>query len=94
MTTDDEPSRPTSPWEEPSRRPGASLGNGWLSRRGARTERPSLPVLGPADARAYLSGVRSHVLDVLDRTPLEGRPLVRHAVESKVGFYLPLSYRV
>ena len=42
-----------------------------------RAERPSLPILGPADARAYLSGVRSHVLDVLDRTPLEGRPLVR-----------------
>ena len=42
-----------------------------------RSERPSLPVLGPADARAYLSGVRSHALDVLDRTSLAGRPLVR-----------------
>lgn len=42
-----------------------------------RAERPSLPLLGPADARAYLSGVRNHVLDVLDRTPLEGRPLLR-----------------
>ena len=42
-----------------------------------RAERPSLPILGPADTRAYLSGVRSRVLDVLDRTPLEGRPLVQ-----------------
>jgi iron(II)-dependent oxidoreductase len=47
-----------------------------------RAERPSLPILGPADTRAYLSGVRHHVLDVLDRlTPaemaLEGRPLVQ-----------------
>lgn len=25
---------------------------------------------------------------------IHSRPLVRHAVESKVGFYLPLSYRV
>jgi len=42
-----------------------------------RAERPSLPILGPAEARTYLSSVRSRVLDVLDRTPLEGRPLVR-----------------
>ena len=42
-----------------------------------RAERPSLPILGPADARTYLSGVRNHVLDVLDRTPLEGRALTR-----------------
>jgi iron(II)-dependent oxidoreductase len=42
-----------------------------------RAERPSLPILGPADARRYLSRVRSEVLDVLDRTPLEGRPLVQ-----------------
>ena len=35
-----------------------------------RSERPSLPILGLADARAYLSGVRSHVHDFLDRTPL------------------------
>ena len=42
-----------------------------------RAERPTLPILGPGDARAYLSGVRAHVLDVLDRTTLEGRPLVQ-----------------
>ena len=42
-----------------------------------RAERPTLPILGPADTRAYLTGVRSHVLDVLDRTPFEGRPLVQ-----------------
>ncbi len=42
-----------------------------------RAERPTLPILGPAETRAYLSGVRSHVLDVLERTPLEGPPLVR-----------------
>jgi iron(II)-dependent oxidoreductase len=42
-----------------------------------RSERPSLPILGPADARTYLSRVRSQVLDVLERTPLEGRPLVQ-----------------
>jgi iron(II)-dependent oxidoreductase len=43
----------------------------------SRAERPSLPILGPAEARSYLAGVRSHVLDVLERTPLEGRPLVQ-----------------
>ena len=42
-----------------------------------RAERPTLPILGPADARAYLTGVRSHVLDVLSRTPLEGRALTQ-----------------
>ena len=42
-----------------------------------RAERPMLPLLGPAETRAYLSGVRTHVLDVLERTPLEGTPLVR-----------------
>ena len=48
-----------------------------------RAERPSLPILGPADARGYLSGVRNHVLDVLDRLApldrmaLEGAPLLR-----------------
>jgi iron(II)-dependent oxidoreductase len=42
-----------------------------------RAERPSLPILGPAETRAYLSGVRSHVLDVLDRTRFDERPLTR-----------------
>lgn len=47
-----------------------------------RSERPTLPILGPAEARSYLSGVRSHVLDVLHRlTPdemgLGARPLLQ-----------------
>ncbi|MDN3295843.1 ergothioneine biosynthesis protein EgtB [Streptomyces ficellus] len=42
-----------------------------------RATRPSLPLLAPAEARAYASDVRGQVLDVLERTPLEdGRPLV------------------
>ena len=32
-----------------------------------RWERPSLPILGPADALAYLERVREDVLDLLDR---------------------------
>ena len=42
-----------------------------------RASRPALPLLGPADARAYLSGVRHHVLDVLDRTDLDASALTR-----------------
>jgi gamma-glutamyl hercynylcysteine S-oxide synthase len=45
----------------------------------ARADRPSLPLLGPAEARGYVREVRDKVLDVLDRTPLEGRPLLEHA---------------
>ncbi|ORT57272.1 ergothioneine biosynthesis protein EgtB [Streptomyces sp. CB03238] len=42
-----------------------------------RATRPTLPLLAPAEARAYASDVRDRVLDVLERTPLEGgRPLV------------------
>ncbi|MFG3497606.1 ergothioneine biosynthesis protein EgtB [Streptomyces sp. NPDC047928] len=41
-----------------------------------RAARPSLPLLAPAEARGYAADVRDRVLDVLDRTPLEGRPLV------------------
>ncbi|WP_336320016.1 ergothioneine biosynthesis protein EgtB [Streptomyces lavendofoliae] len=42
-----------------------------------RAARPTLPLLAPAEARAYASDVRGRVLDVLERTPLEGgRPLV------------------
>ncbi|NUK35398.1 ergothioneine biosynthesis protein EgtB [Streptomyces lunaelactis] len=41
-----------------------------------RALRPTLPLLAPAEARAYASDVRGRVLDVLDRTPLEGGPLV------------------
>ncbi|MBC7375226.1 MAG: ergothioneine biosynthesis protein EgtB [Frankiales bacterium] len=42
-----------------------------------RSERPTLPILGPGEALAYLSGVRHHVLDVLDRTDLTARELTR-----------------
>ncbi|MGH3788813.1 MAG: ergothioneine biosynthesis protein EgtB [Pseudonocardiaceae bacterium] len=41
-----------------------------------RPDRPALPLLDPTDTRHYLSQVRSKVLDVLDRAPLEGRRLV------------------
>jgi len=45
-----------------------------------RASRPSLPLLGPAEARAYVREVREKVLDVLDSTPLEGgSPLVKDA---------------
>jgi iron(II)-dependent oxidoreductase len=39
-----------------------------------RAARPALPLLAPAEARAYASEVRGRVLDVLERTPLEGGP--------------------
>ncbi|MFI2372776.1 ergothioneine biosynthesis protein EgtB [Streptomyces sp. NPDC018833] len=41
-----------------------------------RAARPSLPLLAPAEARVYAADVRGRVLDVLERTPLEGAPLV------------------
>ncbi|GAA4162840.1 ergothioneine biosynthesis protein EgtB [Phytohabitans flavus] len=41
-----------------------------------RKDRPQLPLLGPAEARAYTRTVRDKVLDLLDRVPLEGRPIV------------------
>src|SRR5688500_19236718 len=40
-----------------------------------RADRPQLPLLGPAEARAYTRTVRGKVLDLLDRLRLEGRPL-------------------
>ena len=45
----------------------------------ARADRPALPLLGPAGARSYVLEVRDKVLDVLARSPLEGRRLVDHA---------------
>ncbi|WP_460959414.1 ergothioneine biosynthesis protein EgtB [Parasphingorhabdus pacifica] len=45
----------------------------------ARSDRPRLPLLGPTEARAYVRTVRDKVWDLLDRTPLEGRPLVEQA---------------
>ncbi|MFV0126602.1 ergothioneine biosynthesis protein EgtB [Streptomyces sp. HMX112] len=41
-----------------------------------RAARPALPLLAPAEARAYAHEVRGRALDVLDRAPLEGRPLL------------------
>jgi len=44
--------------------------------RHARSDRPALPLLGPAEARSYVATVRTKVLDLLDSAPLTGRPLV------------------
>jgi len=43
-----------------------------------RDNRPSLPLLGPAEARSYIRTVRTKVLDLLDTVPLEGRQLVEN----------------
>ncbi|MFD5558553.1 ergothioneine biosynthesis protein EgtB [Streptomyces sp. NPDC127068] len=40
-----------------------------------RAERPALPLLPPAEARAYAAEVRGRALDVLDSAPLHGSPL-------------------
>jgi iron(II)-dependent oxidoreductase len=42
-----------------------------------RRDRPKLPLLGPREARSYVGTVREKVLDLLERVPLEGRPLIR-----------------
>ncbi|WP_104131253.1 ergothioneine biosynthesis protein EgtB [Cryobacterium sp. M91] len=42
----------------------------------ARSARTSLPLLSPEESRKYLAQVRTKTLEVLDRTPLEGSPLV------------------
>ena len=39
--------------------------------RHPRTERPTLPLLGPAEARTYIASVRGKVLDVLDSIELD-----------------------
>ena len=44
-----------------------------------RATRPSLPLLGPAEARQYVREVREKVLDVLEHSPLQGRPLLEQA---------------
>jgi gamma-glutamyl hercynylcysteine S-oxide synthase len=44
-----------------------------------RADRPSLPLLGPVETRAYVGEVRDKVLDVLDHVRLEGRPLLDNA---------------
>ncbi|MDX3093377.1 ergothioneine biosynthesis protein EgtB [Streptomyces sp. ME01-24h] len=40
-----------------------------------RSERPTLPLLPPAEAHAYAAEVRGRVLDILERAPLHGAPL-------------------
>jgi iron(II)-dependent oxidoreductase len=40
-----------------------------------RRDRPALPLLDPAQSRAYVAEVRHKALDVLERVPLEGRAL-------------------
>jgi gamma-glutamyl hercynylcysteine S-oxide synthase len=43
-----------------------------------RRDRPSLPILGPAEARAFVGGIRSRVLDVLASLELDDAdPLLR-----------------
>ena len=44
-----------------------------------RADRPSLPLLGPAEARAYVSEVRAKAFEVLERAPLTGRRLTEAA---------------
>ncbi|MCQ4083041.1 ergothioneine biosynthesis protein EgtB [Streptomyces sp. RB6PN25] len=41
-----------------------------------RAERPTLPLLAPAEARGYAAEVRGRVLDLLDSTELRGTPLL------------------
>ncbi|SEF22313.1 iron(II)-dependent oxidoreductase [Amycolatopsis pretoriensis] len=45
----------------------------------ARADRPELPLLGPAEARAYVKQVREKALDVLEHAPMEGRRLTEQA---------------
>jgi iron(II)-dependent oxidoreductase len=47
--------------------------------RHARADRPSLPMLGPAEARGYVSEVRAKSLEILEKTPLDGRRLTENA---------------
>ncbi|MFD9967770.1 ergothioneine biosynthesis protein EgtB [Streptomyces sp. NPDC059011] len=44
-----------------------------------RAERPTLPLLSPAESRTYASDIRGRVLDVLEAHPLHGSPLVHAA---------------
>ncbi|MEV5718998.1 ergothioneine biosynthesis protein EgtB [Amycolatopsis mediterranei] len=45
----------------------------------ARADRPELPLLGPAEARAYVKQVREKAFDVLEHAPMEGRRLTEQA---------------
>ncbi|PRX45125.1 iron(II)-dependent oxidoreductase [Prauserella shujinwangii] len=44
-----------------------------------RAERPSLPLLGPAEARRYVGEVREKAFDVLEKAPLAGTRLTHAA---------------
>jgi iron(II)-dependent oxidoreductase len=44
----------------------------------SRASRVDLPLLTPAEARAYVGEVRDKALDALERSPLTGRRLVEH----------------
>lgn len=44
-----------------------------------RAERPTLPLLPPGEARGYAADVRGRALEVLERSPLRGGPLVEAA---------------
>jgi iron(II)-dependent oxidoreductase len=48
----------------------ASLDSLYDAFRHPRRNRPSLPLLGPAEARRYIADVRGRVLDTLDHSPL------------------------
>jgi gamma-glutamyl hercynylcysteine S-oxide synthase len=43
-----------------------------------RGDRPSLPLLDPAESRRYVRDVRGRVLDVLEQSRFEGRPLLEN----------------
>jgi iron(II)-dependent oxidoreductase len=45
----------------------------------ARADGPELPLLGPAEARAYVKQVREKAFDVLEHAPMEGRRLTEQA---------------
>ncbi|MBF8193836.1 ergothioneine biosynthesis protein EgtB [Nonomuraea sp. K274] len=53
-----------------------------------RKDRPTLPFLGPAEARRYIEGVRGRVLDVLDAVNLEDAG--EHAPLHRDGFVFGL----
>jgi iron(II)-dependent oxidoreductase len=44
--------------------------------RHPRSQRPSLPLLDPAESRRYVAEVRDRVLELVERTRFGGRPLV------------------
>ncbi|HVV10623.1 ergothioneine biosynthesis protein EgtB [Amycolatopsis sp.] len=44
-----------------------------------RADRPALPLLGPAEARAYVGQVRAKAFEVLEKAPMEGRRLTEAA---------------